>query len=124
MAFKIKRCQADVDFSIYIRLRDKRCMRCGRIGFSDSNDRPIIGLQCSHYHGRRKEATRFDPENCDALCSGCHQYWGENREEYTNWKISRLGRKAFTLLSMRAKSYQKKDRKMDQIKVKALLKSI
>lgn len=123
MSFKVKIDNADRLFSEYIRRRDGKCVRCGRTGRPNANGHPILGLQASHYHGRRKEATRFDPENVDAVCSGCHQYWGENREKYTAWKREQLGENGFFLLEIRSKSYHKKDRAMEVIRARELLKT-
>ena len=65
----IKIDKADRVFSTYIRLRDKECVRCHRRG---SGDLGITGLQASHFYSRRNESVRFDEDNVDALCAGCH----------------------------------------------------
>lgn len=94
--------KADVVFSKYIRLRDGRCVRCGRTG---------EGLQCSHFFGRRMENVRFDETNCDTLCFGCHRYWEkEDREGYRTFKVRQLGQAGFDMLCLRANTPQKKDR--------------
>lgn len=117
---KIKLDKADTLFSRYIRLRDKRCMRCLRRG--DGND-GIDGLQASHYFGRGRESTRFDPLNVDSLCMGCHQIWGsEDREAYRIFKIRQLGESGYKLLCIRAESYLKKNRQAMVIAVKEMLK--
>ncbi len=118
---KIRLDKADTTFSQYIRTRDSwSCVRCGMYYAP-----PTTSLQCSHYFGRGKESTRFDPENCDALCWGCHHYWGSvNREDYRNFKIKQLGQKGFDALTLRANSYKKKDRKMAYLEAKELLKSL
>ena len=114
--------KADVLFSKFIRLRDKHCVRCLKGG---SGIDGIDGLQCSHYYGRRRENTRFDPENCDSLCFGCHQEWGStDREAYREFKIKQLGKKGFDLLQMRANTMKKKDRRMALIVIKELLKTL
>lgn len=116
----IKIDKADQLFSRYIRLRDKFCMRCGSKG---NGKEGINGLQASHYYGRRRESTRFDPANVDALCAGCHQEWGStDREAYRVFKVRQLGLKGFKNLQIRAESYMKKDRKAMVIAIKELLK--
>jgi hypothetical protein len=116
----VKLDKADIAFSKYVRLRDKRCVRCRRRGEGDFG---ITGLQASHFHGRRKESVRFDLENVDALCAGCHRYWGtEHRNEYEEFKINQLGQKAYDLLTLRANTPGKRDRKMQRIIWEALLK--
>lgn len=117
--------KADAIFSKYIRLRDGKCMRCQRRGYPDKDGLPIGSLQNSHYFGRAKESTRFEPSNCDALCYGCHEYWGStHREDYRQFKIRQLGERGFQLLTLQANSYQKKDRKMSYIIAKKLFESL
>ena len=107
---KVKIDNADKVFSEYIRLRDGKCVRCSRLG---EGKQGIVGLQCSHYYGRSRESTRFDESNADSLCFGCHQYWGSvDREAYRAFKIKQLGQKGFDLLTLRANTPTKKDRKM------------
>ena len=103
---RVKIDKADKVFSKYIRMRDKyRCVRCGRY------DEKM--LQCSHFFGRRMESVRFDEENCDTLCYGCHRYWEkEDRESYRAFKVNQLGQRGFDLLSVRANTPQKKDRQL------------
>lgn len=107
---RIKIDKADVTFSHYIRLRDKMCKRC----FSPVrlNDKGLpVSHTASHYFGRGKENTRFDPENVDTLCLPCHVKWGsEDREDYRNFKIKQLGEQGFKNLCIRAEMYKKKDR--------------
>lgn len=105
----IKLRKADVKFSKYIRTRDGwRCVRCSKQYIP-----PTQGLQNSHFWGRGRENTRFDPDNCDALCFRCHQYWGgDGREEYMAYKQAQLGERAYRDLKIRAFQYKKKDDKL------------
>jgi hypothetical protein len=119
---KAKRDKADDAFSIYIRTRDGwRCVRCKK-SFSENKG----GLDCSHYWSRGKEGTRFDPENCDALCKYCHDLWGhgDGRDLYREFKIKQLGEAGFKALMVRAHTYYKKDRVMALLVAKALLKEL
>jgi hypothetical protein len=85
-AVKIK--SADKWFSLCIRERANwTCERCG----AKCPDDKRMGLHCSHYHGRGKWATRFDPDNCRALCYGCHSYVGGNPDIHRSDMIARLG---------------------------------
>ena len=119
---RIKIDKADAMFSRYIRLRDGKCMKCGRLGEENAEGERINGLEASHYFGRANESTRFDEENVIALCAGCHQYWGStDREDYRDFMIRRLGKKRFELLRFRSNQYKKKDRKLDLIIAKKLL---
>lgn len=121
---KIKIDPADTAFSIFIRLRDRRCVRCGSpVRFNDEG-KPI-SHQCSHYYGRGQESTRCEPDNCDTLCHGCHVYWGgQGREDYRNFKLKQLGQDRFDSLMVQAKTYCKKDRKLALIKARALIQSL
>lgn len=119
---KIKIDQADRIFSRYIRYRDKwTCQRCGR-----KHPEGAGTLGNSHYWSRRHESTRFDPENCDAICNApCHQMWGgDYREDYKKFKLKQLGNKGYDLLELRHNQYQKKDRKLALMIAKALLKEV
>jgi hypothetical protein len=121
----IKIDKADALFSKFIRLRDQACVRCGRKGHPDKDGNYIIGLQCSHYWSRRNESTRFDPENCDALCAGCHRLWGgDDRSKYTDYKTKQLGQQGYDLLEIRKNTYHKKDRKMAYLIAKELLATV
>ena len=122
---KIRLDKADKAFSLYIRLRDGKCVRCGRRGEEDKDGNPIIGLQCSHYFGRANENTRFNEANCDSLCFGCHEFWGSrNHEDYRKFKIKQLGEKGFDDLVIQAYLHKKKDRKLSYVIAKELLKKI
>ena len=121
---KIKLDKADKMFSRYIRLRDKRCVRCGRPGEPNANGEEINGLECSHYFGRGRESTRFDPENCDSLDAGCHQYWSTNKESYRDFKIRQLGEDGFEKLRIRAEMISKKDRKVAYLFAKKLVEDL
>ena len=57
--------KADIEFSKWIRKRDGKCMRCGTIN----------NLTCSHFWVRQHSATRYNPDNCVAVCwMPCHKY--------------------------------------------------
>lgn len=92
----IKISKADYYFSLFIRNRDKKCMRCG-------NPLPIKQLTNSHFYGRTIDSVRFDEDNCDALCRGCHPYWEkEDRVGYQAFKVKQLGQGRFDRLVFRA----------------------
>lgn len=121
---KIKIDKADRVFSQYIRLRDGECKRChSRVRLNEKG--LPVSHNASHFFGRGKEATRFDPENVDCLCYPCHQIWGgDGRLEYREFKTKQLGKKKFQLLELRSNSYCKKDRELAYIAAKELLKSV
>ena len=114
MAYKITRDPADDIFSKYIRLRDMKCRRCGSgVKLNASGD--PISHQASHFQGRGKEATRFDEENVDTLCGGCHSYFTANPGEHYIWQVKTKSQKTVDLIILRSNQYYKKDRVMAKI---------
>lgn len=64
-------------FSAWIRNRDGRCLKCGRLDG---------GLQCAHIAGRRSLAGRWNEKNAITLCYFCHLRWShQNPLEFTVW---------------------------------------
>ena len=117
----IKLSALDVQFSKFIRLRDGlTCQRCKKQYVA--GDR---GLHCSHFIGRANHQTRFDPENCDALCWGCHQYFETHKASaYRDWKIEQLGQERFDALIERSRRIDKFDRDATRVRVLELVKSV
>ena len=124
--FKTKDRKTDILFSRYIRTRDGwRCLACGENSKDYSENKQ--GLHCSHYWGRGRENTRFDPENCISLCWYHHKFaWGhgDGRGEYMNFMLHRLGEKGYQLLELRAHLTKDRDDKLDEIIIKELLKEV
>ncbi|HOR57730.1 MAG TPA: recombination protein NinG [bacterium] len=119
----IKIDKADKVFSQYIRLRDRKCVRC-KSPVKIKNKLPV-SHHASHYFGRGKENTRFDPENVDCLCFGCHRIWGsDDREAYREFKINQLGEKRFNDLVLRSNFLVKKDRKLSYLIAKKLFDNL
>ena len=122
--------KTDVMFSKYIRARDKwRCIACDLEKEGGSKDYSVNsqGLECSHYWGRDRENTRFDPENCIALCTYHHKFaWGhgDGRDRYKAYMIKKLGDEVFDLLAVRAHTYKKRDDKLDEIIIRELIKEL
>jgi hypothetical protein len=94
---ELKRTTSDKIFSLYIRHRDKRCQLCLQV-------RDIKSLDCSHHFSRTSRATRWDPQNCVALCRDCHKWLSDHPTEYVLFMIRRLGLPAYEDLQRRAKS--------------------
>jgi hypothetical protein len=55
----------DVEWSSYIRSRDKICQRCHK----------STNISAHHAFGRRHLSTRWDVENGVSLCMPCHLFW-------------------------------------------------
>ena len=121
---ELKLDKADMVFSQYIRLRDKKCLRCGSLVEFNEKGLPT-SHQNSHFYGRGKESTRFDEENCDTLCLSCHQEWGTNyKMSYRAFKIRQLGKERFSSLTARAHKIVKKNRRASLLRAKELLKTL
>lgn len=108
---KIKIDLADKLFSQWIRLRDGKCLRCGVALRLNDKGEPI-SLQASHFQGRGKENTRFDPDNVCTLCMGCHMYFTAHPAEHYLWQVKRLGNKKVDEIVLKSNMYIKKDRKL------------
>lgn len=108
---KIKIDAADKLFSQYIRLRDMKCLRCGSAVKLNAKGLPI-SHQASHFQGRGKENTRFDPDNVCTLDMGCHMYFTAHPAEHYQWQLERLGQKKIDELILKSNTYVKKDRKL------------
>ena len=99
--------KADKVFSLWIRQRDGRCLRCGK----------KENLQCAHIFSRSARSVRFEELNCITLCSGCHLFWAhKNPIEFTEFVKKLLGRK-YTIL-------KKKYTTLKQLKAEDLEKII
>lgn len=107
----------DKVFSQIIRTRDKwSCVRCGKY-----YEPPTSALHNSHYFGRTRLSTRFDEQNCDALCHGCHRHWEvTDRESYRAFKINQLGENGFNALYVRSNQTCRKSDYINEIYYKAL----
>ena len=102
---KIKIRTSDRLFSQYIRTRDNwTCQRCGT-----QYEPPTSALHCSHFMGRGKENTRFDPENADALCYGCHMYFTAHPMEHYDWQVKRKGQEVVDAIKLRSNQYKKRN---------------
>jgi len=111
---KIKLNPLDILFSKYIRLRaGGKCEYCGE----------AKALQCSHFHGRRKQSTRYDLDNAAGLCFSCHQHLSENPYEHTEFFKKRLGSERFDCLNIRANTVVKRN-KADKESLGNSLKSL
>jgi hypothetical protein len=66
-------------------------------------------------------ATRFDPENADALCYPCHLLWGGDlRADYKEFKEKQLGKKGLKKLYERSEKKVNRDKKEWKKKVEML----
>jgi hypothetical protein len=98
---KVKPNKVDSLFSKHIRSRDGwMCQRCG-----GEYVPPTRALHCSHYYKRGIHATRFNEDNCIALCYGCHiRLEGDKQGEYKVLMLERLGEDKLNALERLAKT--------------------
>ncbi len=90
--------EADTLFSVWVRTRDKKCFFCTN-----------PASQNSHFWGRGNSATRYDPENCDGICGGCHmRHEGNKQGLYRDKKIAQLGQQKYDELEKRGRSVKKR----------------
>lgn len=83
---------ADIKFSKMIIARDKKCKRCGT----------TENLTCAHYWERHHSATRYHPDNSDALCwFKCHPLWEGRKNGAEEWKREQLGPERYLELERR-----------------------
>ena len=105
---KIKITGLDKKFSHFIRSRDDwKCQRCFK-----QYKPPTSGLHNSHFWGRRNKSVRFDPENCIALCYGCHSHFTANPVLHRMFFLRRLGEIRYNALMVRANTPKKPDYEM------------
>jgi hypothetical protein len=94
---KAKIFPSDREWSKYIRTRDMwTCQRC-----SKQYDPPTSALHCSHFWSRGNWSVRFDEDNTEALCYGCHSYLGGNPVEFHKYYLEKLGQERFDALEQR-----------------------
>jgi hypothetical protein len=119
MGFGIKRDKYDAVVSDLVRYRDSwKCQRCNKIyepkRFDDDSKRST-GLEAAHFRSRVHKSTRYDLDNIDALCSGCHSYFGRNQHEHRIFKIARDGLGKVELIEYKARHPLKMNRNEKEI---------
>tara|TARA_B100000029_G_C17091318_1_gene784347 strand:- start:57 stop:470 length:414 start_codon:yes stop_codon:yes gene_type:complete len=99
---RLKIFNCDRLWSKYIRTRDDwTCQRCGK-----KYNPPTSALHCSHYFTRGNWSVRFDEDNTEALCYGCHSHLGGNPHEHTKHKLQKLGQKKMDDLIQRKNNHK------------------
>ena len=108
----IRRDSLDVLFSEFIRRRaiisTGGCERCLTPKFDiQKEDGSVLPawkqLQTSHFHGRAKKSTRWDPDNACGICGACHMYLGAHPLEHVEFFRKRLTEQGLDLLNARAR---------------------
>lgn len=87
----IKRCSADINFSLCVRERaENTCEHCQL-----TNAR----MECAHIYGRRNKAVRWEPMNAVCLCHSCHRNFTENPLDFDSWCERHLGEAHLEILN-------------------------
>lgn len=120
---KIKIDAADKLFSQWIRLRDMECVKCHSPVRLNEKGLPITH-QASHFQGRGKEGTRYEPLNVDTLCMGCHMYFTAHPMEHYQWQLERKGQEVLDQLVLQSNTYKRKDRKLEAMYWRRQLKGV
>lgn len=113
----IKRDKYDIAFSDYIRAKANwSCEVCfAYVGKTQ-------GLHCSHFQGRRKQATRLDPQNAISACFTCHRKLEEDPDFHRHYFKKRLGEKNYDALILKANTGRKPDKDLIYIFLKSEIK--
>ena len=77
-------------FSLYIRMRDQRCVTCGVSEF----------LQAGHFIVGRHNSVLFDERNCHAQCYGCNVGRKGNIVEYYPFMVTTYGQNVIDELKL------------------------
>lgn len=83
-----------------------------------------MGLHCAHYWSRAMKSVRFDPENADALCYGCHSHFHKDPKAHDAFKLAQLGKQRMDALQVRARTPQKLDMGVVVLALRAMLQEM
>ncbi len=107
---KIKIDKLDVLFSKYIKLKAQgKCAYCGQYAKPQ-------GYHCHHgVAGRRYLNTRWEEDNCAALCMACHNLLSDFASINKEFFEKRIGTERYEELEIIARTYNKmtEERKAD-----------
>lgn len=93
-------------FSKWIRARDPICIfQYAPEVYPNARACNNPSSQNSHFWGRGNKVTRYDPENCDGICGGCHmEHEGSKQGLYSEIKRWQLGKAKYEALERRART--------------------
>ena len=100
-------------FSEFIRkraiLRAGGCERCQTPKYDIQKDNgetfeAYKTLQCAHFYGRGRKATRYDPDNGFGFCGACHIYFTAHPAEFVEWFIQQKGQQVYDMLQARTRT--------------------
>jgi len=113
----MKRDKCDIVFSTLVRERsDWTCEVCGKV-YPEGHR---AGLECSHFFGRARKATRLHPLNAAAHCTHCHFHLGGNPIEFSEWIEGHLGKEKADYLRLLANSICKKTKAYKELEYQHL----
>lgn len=95
----VKTTAADRRWAKEVKARDRYiCQRCGK-AYPEGHR----GIQAAHIFTRSRKATRLDPDNGLALCTGCHWWGHRNPHEFTEFVKDYMGEEKYEDLQKRSK---------------------
>lgn len=122
----------DVLFSEYIRKRAVinmgGCEYCGKLFYDKPKENGGVlpawrQLDCSHFIGRRKRSTRYDPDNAIGTCSHCNRFYlPEHPFEHTEFFRKRLGSARLEQLIIKGNTIVKIDKETVEADLKEKLR--
>lgn len=116
-----RRRPTDILWTKYIKIRDK-----GLCIYNFRCHKGTLGTDVSHYHGRRKESVRFDPDNSDLSCRVCHNFVHTELGMHIldEWKEKQLGELTFKHLLVRANISGHRDDYLTKIYINTLIEEL
>lgn len=81
--------EADKIFSIWIRIREQKCILCGT----------DYQLTCGHLFKRGNKLLRFDEDNCHTLCQNCNSLDNTDHDIYIKWFKKNYGAARYNEMS-------------------------
>ena len=114
----MKRSKTDSLFSRFIKLLSGGyCKRCGKhLGVKSR------GLHCAHMFSRGKLSVRFERDNAQALCYGCHRYLDHYHLIKIEFFMEILGKEGFAELELKSNTSATGKNKLDIQAIEAQLK--
>ena len=100
----VKRDKYDAVFSDLVRERvDHTCERCN-IHIPEGMR---MSSHCAHIHGRKSQATRYDPDNALCLCAKDHYYFTDHPTEFAAFLRDYLGEGHLEIIREKSHSIKK-----------------
>ena len=97
------------------------CKRCWLLGKRDAY-KGYDKLHNAHFRSRRFLRTRWEYDNTEALCCGCHRYLDDNSVEKNEFFLEILGLKRYNEIIEQSRNGVKPDKEKIKAKLKESIK--